>query len=67
MSERQRFQFLCDREGYDNAVAWEQSTAEIYRAAALNAADPESTKGAKGMDWVDKYCKAARACDEVIN
>ena len=63
MSEQDRFLFLCQRDGEAKAKKWEQRTAEIYRIAALQAADPDAKGGAKGMDWAERYCQAARECD----
>jgi hypothetical protein len=63
MNEKQRFDFLCQRDGYDKSVEWERRTADIYRAAALQAADPDTKGGAKGMEWATKYCDAAKECD----
>lgn len=64
MSERERFEFLCKRDGMAAAKKWEQRTADIYRNAALHAADPDTAGGAKGMEWAEKYCLASRDCDK---
>ena len=61
--ETDRFDFLCRRDGLTAAQVWEKRTAEIYRVAALQAADSDVKGGAKGMEWATRYCEAARKCD----
>lgn len=65
MSEQDRFNFLVDRDGFDAAIEFEKRAAIQYRIAMVECFNDERLTGAKGREWAEIYCKAARECDAV--